>query len=246
MATRSRALYRGGGGIMGRYHIEATVVSGQVVIANATAASAGEVENPTTTAAADYMGITTEAVTYSTTQADFDGFPSYRASSEEGTVGLIVDPLQVVAFNISGGATSGTALATGTPANILVEESGDATGLTITEGAVGTVSMVGGLVMGRTGNNAGIVKRLTAHTNSTSTAVTVPFPRTIASADTFIRVPFSKSIDNVQLTSDFTEANGIIATGTGAPFGVVDVDFDIINDEAIVYAVALDAFLNPA
>lgn len=246
MATRARGLYRGGAGLIGQFHLEATVVAGEIQVRNANAATAGEIEDPTTTAAADCLGVTMEASTYSTTQADFDGMPGYKMSGEEGTVAMVFDPLQVLRLVVSGGATAGTALATGTPANVLVEEAGDATGLTITEGAVGTVDMDGGLVIGRTGGNGGIVRRLTVHTNSTNNTVIVPFPRAIAIGDTFIRVPYSKSAQAVQLTTNFVEANGIIAYGTGAPFAVIDVDFDVVNDAVAIECVALDHQLNPA
>lgn len=246
MATRSRGLYRGGAGLIGRFHLEATVVQGQLLVRNANAATAGEVENPTATTATDFLGVALEGVTYSAVQANFDGFPSYKAAGEEGTAAVVFDPLQVIRMVVAGGAAAGTALATTAPANILSNDAADATGLTITDTAVGTVDMDGGLVIGRTGNNAGVARRLTTHDNNVDNDVIVPFPRTIAVGDTFIRVPYSKSAQAVQLTTNFVEANGIIAYGTGAPFGVVDVDFDILNDAVVIEMVALDHQLNPA
>jgi hypothetical protein len=245
MAVRDRSLYGYGEGLFGRFYIEATTVPGAFLIRNADATTAGEVENPTTTAAADFMGIAMEAVPYSTTQASFDGFPGYRQSGEEGTVGINYDSFQRLKLRVAGGATSGTGLATAAPANILTNTSADATGLIVTAAEVGTVDMDGGLICGRTGNNAGVVRRSTTHTNSTDNRVIVPFPRTIAVGDTFIRVPFSKSTVTVQLTTDFREANGIIAYGTGAAFAVIDVKFDIANDEVVIWMVSRDAFCNP-
>lgn len=248
MGTRARGLYRGGAGLIGQFHLSATVVAGELVVRELDGAgvTAGEIEDATTTTAVDFVGVTLEAGTYSTTQADFDGFPSYKMEGEEGTVGIIWDPLQVIRMVVSGGATAGTALQTATPAHILVNDTADATGLTIAETAVGTVDMDGGLIIGRTGGNAGIVRRNTTHTNNVSNVVTVPFPRTIAVGDTFIRVPYSKTIQTVQLTTNFVEADGIIAAGTGAPFAVIDVDFDIVNDAVVIEMVPLDHQLNPA
>jgi len=231
---------------MARFHIEATTVAGALMIRNANAATAGEVEVPTNTAGVDYVGLALEAVTYSTTQADFNGFPPYRASGEEGTVGIIFDPFQVIKLRVAGGTAAGTALATTDPANILTNTAVDATGLLISDVDVGTIDMDGGLICGRTGNNAGVVRRLTVQVNSVSVSVLVPFPRTIAVDDTFIRVPFSKSTQNVQLDDTvFTEANGIIVYGTGNPLAVIDVDFDIINSEVVIYCVSRDSNLNP-
>lgn len=244
MAARDRGLYRGGGGIVGRFRIEATTTAGALLIRNASAATAGEVEDPTTTGAADCMGIALDSVTYSTTQGAFNGFPGYRASGEEGTVGIVYDPFQVIKARVSGGATGGTALNSTAPANLLTNTSADTTGLIVTAAEVGTVDMDGGLICGRTGNNAGVVKRNTTHTNSTDNRVIEPFPRTIAVGDTFIRVPFSKSCLTVQLTTNFVEADGTIAYGTGAPFRVVDVAFDIIDDEVMLYMIAGDHYLN--
>lgn len=246
MGTRSRGLYRGGAGLIGQFMLEATVVAGELQVRNANVATAGEVEDPTTTAAADFIGVTQEASTYSATQADFDGFPSYKMSGEEGTVAITFDPLQVIRMVVAGGATAGTALATAAPANILVNDTADATGLVITDTAVGAADMSGGLIVGRTGANSGIARRQTSHNANTDTNVVVPFPRTIAVGDSFISVPFNRTTQTVQLTTNFVEANGIIAVGTGAPFAVIDVDVDVVNDEVVIEMMALDAYLNAA
>jgi hypothetical protein len=238
-------LYANAGGMLGRFRIEATSVAGAVLIRNANAATAGEVEDPTTTGAADYMGLAIDTVAYGTVQAAFDGFPGYRQTGEEGTVGILFDPFQLIKSRVAGGATAGTALNGTAPANIQTNTVADPTGLIITAAEVGTVDMDGGLVIGRTGNNGGVVKRLTTHTNSVDNRVIEPFPRTIAVGDTFIRVPFSKSALTVQLTATvFTEVDGTIAYGTGAPFGVLDVAFDIVDDEVYVRMMARDHYLN--
>lgn len=243
---RKRSLYGQGGGIVGRFTIEATTVAGALLIRNASAATAGEVEDPTTTAAAHTMGIAMEAVTYSTNQALYDGFPGYRQSGEEGTVGILCDPYQVIQARVSGGATVGTALGATSPANILTNTVASTSGLVITAAEVGTIDMSGGLIIGRTGNNAGVVRRMTTHNNNTDCNVIVPFPRTIEAGATFLRSPFSKSTLAAQLTATvFTEVNGIIAFGTGCNLRCLDVAMDIIDDEILVDLVCGDHFYSP-
>ena len=238
MGVRRYSFYPGGQGeVLKRFTIGATTLAGALagLQAVATVNTAAEAIPATTTACLNTLGVFAETKTYSTTQADFDGFPA----DEEGTVGIIADPFQVLEFLANAGATDNTALNSTAPANILTNTSADTAGLTITAAEVGTVSFAGGLVVGRTGNNAGLVRRLTAHTNSTSTAVTVPFPRTIAATtDTFIRVPWSKGTLAVQLITNVTKADAIIVQGTGIPFQVTDVIFDIVNTSVLVQCVA--------
>ncbi len=241
MAVRDRGIYRGGGGFRGRFAIGATCVSGTPMMRATNVALASEVIPVTTTSATDFVGITLEDVTYVTAQGTHDGFPGYRQSGEEGTVGLTCDPLQVVKFRVSGSATTGAAL--GTAENIITTTGASATGLVITANV--NVDMSGGLICGRTGANAGQVRKQTTYNAATDTNVIVAFPNDIAVGDTFLRVPWSKHILAVQHTgTDFREADGTIATGTGAEWAVVDVDFDIIDDEIAVYCVARDSWLN--
>ncbi len=242
MAVRDRGVYNGGGGFRGRFAVGVTLVAGEPLMASATEAAASEAIPCTTTSATDFLGVALEAVTYSTTQADFTGFPGYRQSGEEGTVGITFDPLQVVKFRASGSAVTGTALGA---AVILTNSTADATGLVISDATIGTADRSGGLICGRTGNNAGIVRKQTSFNSGTDTNVVVPFPNTIAADDTFICVPWSKHGKNIQLTAtDLLEANALIDPGTGAEFAIVDVEFDIIADEVAVYGVARDHYLN--
>jgi hypothetical protein len=246
MAVWHRGFYGYSEGLRGRFRIEATTTAGEFLIRNAAANTAGEVEKPTTTAAAHLVGVSTDVVAYSATQAAFDGFPGYRQSGEEGTVGLLYDPFSVWAIRVAGSATPGGALVNTTPGNLLVNTVADTTGLVVSDVAVGTIDMSGGLIMGKTGNNVGVVKRLTTHNNGADCRVIEPFPHTIAVGDEFIRVPFSKSAIAVQLTTPvFSEANGIIAYGTGCAFNVIDVDFDLLDEEVLIHAVSGNHFLNP-
>lgn len=249
MAVRIASLYPGGmAEVFMRVMLDATCTAGAVALRSTATNSAGEVVNATTTGAADAFGVYGETKTYTATQSDFDGFPE----EEEGTVGILCDPFQVLAFAIAGGATAGTALNTTSPANILTNTSADTTGLTVTAAEVGTVSMAGGILVGRTGNNAGLTRRSNAHTNSTSCTVEVPFPRTIAAGDTFFRFPFSLAGQTIQFTSNLVEADGTIVLGTGAPMLPINyqgalggVLADIVKSTAVVFAVMRDAAYNP-
>lgn len=254
MAMTVRAL-TGGTGFLLDFFVSAAVVAGQVLITETTASNLGEVMNPTTTAAADCVGIAQDAATSvgSLTvdpRYDLGGkLLNVAAGGLENLVRVEVDPFMVYRFPIAGGATSGTALApaSATPANILSNDTADSSapyGL-ITDTAVGTISMAGGLVKGRTGNNAGQIRKLTAHSNSTSTTTAMSFVSPIAVGDTFIRVPYSRAVGTIQLTSNFVEANGVIATGTGATFRVVAVLIDEARDIAYVDAVSPDHFFSP-
>ena len=259
MATRAYSFYPGGRfsnpGYF-RFWLRGadTIRDGQLVMQQPTAAADGEIILATTTSMAHYIGLAVEKVIGTTTQSSLTGFPK-----EQATVGIWCDPYGVIAMRTSGSATTGAALTTATPANILVNRTADTTGLTIaandaTTGGVGTVNMAGGLVYGKTGNNGGFTRIMTGHTDSTSAVVIVPFPNTIAVGDQFIRVPWSRKIVNLQLTGTaaskadtgptFSEANGSIATGTGAGVRILDVLFDMVNSEALVHLIGGDHFYN--
>lgn len=248
MAIRRASMFPGG--FAEKYckvMLDATCTAGAAALRSTATNSAGEVVNATTTGAADFLGLYSETKTYTATQSDFDGFPQ----DEEGAVGMICDPFQILEFFIAGGATAGTALNSTAPANILTNTSASTGGTTITAAEVGTVSMAGGILIGKTGANAGLVRRSDAHTNSTSCTVEVPFPRTIAVGDTFFRFPYSLAGQTMQMTSDLTQADGTIVLGTGAPFAMVGlianggVVVDLINSTAVVHVVARDHAYNP-
>ena len=249
MAVRVAGFFRSGfSERFTRVMLDASCTAGAVGLRSTATNSAGEVVNASTTGAADALGVYSETKTYSATQADFDGFPS----DEEGTVGIICDPFQVLAFPCSGGATAGTALNSTAPANILTNTAAATAGLLITAAEVGTVSMAGGILVGRTGNNAGLTRRSDAHTNSTSCTVEVPFPRTIAVNDTFFRFPWSLAAQVVQMTTNLVEADSTIVTGTGAP--MIPVNYqgalggtlcDIVNSTAVLFAILRDHAYNP-
>ncbi len=220
----------------------AALVAGQVVVREATVSNVGEATNPvSTTSVTDMLGIATDATT-SVTAATIE--PS--EITQQNIVRLIVGPFEVYRFKIAGGTTSATALGTSSPANILTNSTASAGGTVISSTAVGTISMAGGLIKGRTGNNAGSIRKMISQSNSVSTTVGIAFIVAIAATtDTFTRVPFSRTVQNVQLTTDYVAANGIIATGTGAAFRVTSVIIDEINDIAWVDCVTSRHQYNP-
>ena len=158
---------------------------------------------------------------------------------------LIVNPQSIWRFPISGAITQGTALVatTTTPAHILTQDTASLT--VIADTAVGTISMAGGLIKGKTGANAGAIRKISSHSNNTSCTVTIGFVNSVAVGDTLIRVPYSRHVANISLTTDRAQANGILATGTGLVMSVVNVIIDEVNNLAYVDAVARDAFFNP-
>ena len=207
---------------------------GTVVMREATLTDAGEVDIATTTAALNAFGCAEDVDVYSATQGD-----------AQAMIRTIPTPFAVWKFRISGTSVRAAALATATPAQILTNDTASAGGTLITDTAVGTINMEGGLIKGRTGANAGSIRKIAAHTNDTSTAVTVPFPNAIAVNDTFIRVPWCRGAVGVQMVATtIDEANGAIASGTGIPFNVEEVIIDESDDVAFVLGCFRTHFYN--
>lgn len=227
------------------FFLSAALVAGQLVIREATASDTGEIEDPTTTAAADAVGVSMDAVAYDATPETYEpGAPSRY--SLENMARIMCNPFQIIRFQILGGAAV-SGLATTSPANVITNTAADAAapyGL-ISAAEVGSIDMTNGLVKGRTGNNAGALRKLTAHSNGVSCTVAMGFLNPLAANDTFIRVPYSRAVATVQLTTNLVNANGIIASGTGAALTVVNVKIDEQKDLAWVDVVMRDAWLNP-
>lgn len=234
------------------YLVSAAVVVSQILIREATASNAGEAADPTTTAAADCLGCATDQATYTATPTQNPGaFWPPTAGTLENLVRIEVNPFAIYRFPISGGATAGTALsngASGAGRNILtISTAGSKTVLTAagTTGNAGSVDFSGGLVIGKSGANVGQIRKMSSHVDNTSNTVTVGFLNNTVVGDQFICVPFGRSVLKVQMTADFTQANGIIATGTGANFRVLNVVFDEQNSLAWVDVVSSDHMYNP-
>lgn len=217
-----------------QYKVSATVAAGAVMMREATLTDPGEVEIASTTAAINCLGCAIDAATYSAAQA-----------GPEGLVRLNPQPFAIWQFRISGTSAQGAALATATPAQILTNDTLSAGGTLITETSVGTINMEGGLIKGRTGANAGTIRKQSAHVDNVSAAVTVAFPNAIAVSDTFIRVPWSHTAIAVQMVATtIDEANGAIADGTGIPFNVFDVIINELDDTAWVLGCFRTSWMN--
>jgi hypothetical protein len=206
--------------------IDANCTSGAVALRNSTMASAGEVVDPgNVTTLTHAMGLYGETVTYTATPTTDNHNVMPKPTGLTGVCRVISHPLTVCEFRVAGSATSGTALANtvASRSNILTNTAADATNLIVTSAGVSTVSFVGGYMKGRTGANKGQTRVIITHNNGADERVEVAFLNDIAVGDTFTAVAFSKKVTNMQMTTDFTEANGIIATGTGGVAAIYDV-----------------------
>jgi hypothetical protein len=225
MATIAGYLH-GGGGLKKRYKLGVTVIRGVLL--------ASEGDNPlngfgpaTTTTALDSPGVSLDAGTYSTTQAD-----------PEGLVSVEVRPDAIIRMLMSGGATEGTAL------TVLSNTSASSGGTLVTDADVGSNSMISGTLWGLTGANVGQSRKITAHSSGSTMTVTVPFDRGIAVGDEFLFSPWSVGGDgtdttdgggNVQFTTLLTQADATIASGTGASEVVYDLELNGRSDSYVLF-----------
>lgn len=252
MARVVKVLGGEGGFYTQDYVINANCVSGAVALRNSVMGSAGEVINPGNADTLTHaMGLFGETVTYTATPTTDNQMVMPKPTGLTGVCRIISHPLAVHEFRVSGGLTSGTALANTLVArsNILTNTLADATNLIVTSAGVFTVSFVGGYIKGRTGANKGQTRVITTHNNGADERVTVAFLNDIAVGDSFIAVPYSKKVTNLSMTSDFTEANGVIATSTGGVAAIYDVLIGVDDvhpgaDSVLVHAVFRDHWLN--
>lgn len=234
-----------------QYRVGQTITEGQLVMLDddANFGGGGEVEiTDSATAALNNFGCALDTGTYTTTQA---------ADMAEGLVRLTQHPFAIWEFPVSGNATAGTALivASTTPSNIFSNDTASTSGLTITEAAVGLIDRRGYLVKGRTGANAGVTRKVTGHSDSTSVTVTVPFPNDIAVGDTFICPNASRVILALTLagtagtdaTAHPTMAEIDGTTGSdqaGMPVNIVDVLVDEMLDTAVLHCIMRTHYMN--
>lgn len=233
-----------------QYKMSSAITEGQLVIRDATLTNPGDVDDAgSATAAVNNFGCAMDTGTYTTTQA---------ADMVEGLVRLCQDPFAVWEFMVSGNATTGVALvaAATTPSNIFSNDTASTSGLTITETAVGAVQRTGALIKGRTGANAGVTRKVAAHTDNTSCAVTVPFPNDIAVGDTFLCVGYGLQHFELTITANngspalafpqYSEANGTTGTDNDAiEAACVAVLINEMTDTAVVQVILKDHQFNP-
>ena len=220
------------------FKISATVVQDQAVIAEVADTGGGYITDATTTSLVDMVGSVSGAssfnqhgggagtLTYSATQGD-----------TEGLVRVYINPDNIYRAAMWGGATN-LALQTVTNATA------SAAGTTITAADTPENDLDDGTCWCLTGANQGLSRRVTTYTANTSWVVTVPFPRTIAVNDTFAVVPYSPWVTvALQLSTDLTSANAIIAFGTGATARPVELVLNGTSD-SFVHFIARDHAAN--
>jgi len=218
---------------MQRYAVGATTVAGVPM----TAPTDGEtgLAQPTTTTATGMVGVSIDGATYSTTQSS-DG------SDIEANVTVVVSPDAVFKVKMAGGATEDTVLA------LQAVTTASTDGLAVTTAAEwSNPTYDQGHVWGFDGSNVGL-KRMITSVSSTAGTVVVPFHDTVV-GDNFLRCPYAPgATTTMQLTAAFTQANAIIAVGTGAPFTCVKLDLRDSSDSgqtnSFVYVVAGDHLYN--
>jgi len=231
----------GGAPVKMRFQIAQTVSTKGIPLLASTGAEAG-LDAPSTTNAADMVGLNLDTATYVTAQQT-DG------TSPERTVECIINPDAIFRALLSGGSTSSTALS----ATTVTTASTD--GLTVTDGFdYSSTSMDSGSVWGYAGANAGRIRKITA-VSTTAATVTVAFDSDIAVGDQFLHAPFfPMEIDSgaaVTLTSTFEQidATAAVATATNAAdFIVIQIyAYDLSNSgttRSAVRLVSSDHFLN--
>lgn len=217
----------GGAGVHRRYKIAVTIANAGIPAIAAT--DAVGLRPATTTSFADSPGLILDTATYSAAQS---------TTHAEGLVTVSVRPDVILKALMSGAAAEGTAL-------ILLSNTAASTdGLLITDADTGAADMVSGTVWGLSGANVGQSRVISAHSASTSFTVTVAFLNDIAVGDGFLFCPWSlvgtgaggiDGVGNVQATTLFTQANAIIASGTGGRATVVDLELNGRSDSAVLF-----------
>ena len=221
----------GAGPIIKKYFVAAgtpdfTVAGAPAVCAAAT--SAGVLPQAVATVGIN-LGISLDTAVYTTSQATV-------LSDGPGVISLVVNPDAVYRLRMSGTAAAGGTL----PLVTNSAASAGGTVVTITTGDIDPSSptMVNGTMICLTGSNAGLRRRVTSVAATTMTTL-VPFPRAIASGDTFTVVPYfpgglagtGVNGDNLTLTTapgtNNTEADATAAsTAAGVRYGHVDIQYD--------------------
>jgi co-chaperonin GroES (HSP10) len=83
-----------------------------------------------------------------------------------------------------------------------------------------------GSAIGLSGANAGLRRAITAVSSGASVTTTVYFPSSVAVGDKVLVLPYKPGSVAVQTTAAFSQANAIIAVGTGIDADVLDIQID--------------------
>lgn len=190
------------------FAIGATVYQGSVVLRDNTA---GTIKLAAANAYSVAVGVTTEAATYSTTQGT--GASSAAAYAEV----CCAFPGALFAGRASGGTTRDTEFAKALDGNILLNSTASAGGTVVSDTNVGTSEFVGGMLICLVGSNKGQFRSISAHTDNTSTTVTVPFDYALAVNDEFLRI-HAPLQEGVELTgTQFDQFNAKPGAGVDLP-----------------------------
>lgn len=220
------------------YKISGTLIERQAVIAEVADTGGGVIKGATTTSLLDFIGSVLGA---SSRNPDGGGAGTLTFSSvqgdTEGLVRVFVTPDIIYRARMCGSA------ALADLASVSVTAANSA-GTTITNTSSPAADMDDGTVWGLSGANAGLSRRITTYTASTSAITTVPFPRTIAIGDTFAVTPYSPLVTTaIQLTTNLVDADASIAFGTGGNARVVELVLNGISD-SFVHFIARDHAYN--
>lgn len=207
--------------ILRRYDIGATISRLGVPLVIPAAGQAGIVPG-TTTAANGFVGVSLETGTFATAQNADGSDPAVSTT-------VNINPNSVFRAKLSGTAVSGGALV------IETEDTGSTTGLVVTTGTNFTSpTMDEGVIWGLTGNNTGIVRKITS-VGVTAVTVTIAFPNDIAIGDTFAVGNFHLlDTQSVTLTTELDEINTTAAvSASAAEFIVTQGIFEGTTDSFI-------------
>ncbi len=220
----------GGAPVIKKYMVAAGTpdftVAGCPAIASAT--TTGGVSPMAAGTLAEYVGLSLDTTTYSTSQATV-------LANGPGQVSLVVNGDPVIRNRMSGSTTAGTALPLVT--NSVASAGG--TAVTITTGNVvpNSPTMLDGTIICLSGSNVGVRRKITT-VSATVFTVVVPFPYAIAAGDTFTAVPYFPGAatavggDDLTLTATpgtlATEADASVASTTlGVRFAHLDIQYDV-------------------
>jgi len=214
----------GGTAVLKKYQIAETFANAGVIGTIDVSAEAG-VNLATTANTVDMVGVSLDTATYSTTQGT-------GADSAEALVTFSVRPDAIVKSRMSGGATTGTDLAS------VAVTVADSSGLTVETGATwSNPTYLDGTVWGLTGTNIGPPsgRKLTT-VSVTGGTVLVPFDFGTVVNDTYLRVPIHPhSSVQVQLTSDFVEVDLSAAISGDAELACIDLLLNGASDSFALF-----------
>lgn len=207
MASYAYGLWGNVTPVLKQYQVLATMITGQFTIVSATG---GNIDDATTTSAADGAGVTDGSATYTTTQGDTLGVVDVHSS-----------PMAIFRALLTQGATNNTALTT------FEEDSGETNGLVLTDSDLPSASMDQGTIWRVNGGEGGEHRTITSVSASTSVTVTEPFTNDIEVGDTFHVIPFSQVQGTAaQLSTTLDQIDTSIAAGTGAELTCYDLEMN--------------------